>query len=214
MPALTINDIISGTSISDISGILVFSAVNDTGHEWKILDYEMENIYSISDTSLTNALYLSYSDLVSLSLDVGIGSPSTIDIVSFYLVPSGSTSTFTDQSYYNVDLIKDVLYQVNYFKIDGEFTITSRPTGFTTRPSLSSVSLSTYTAQEVNSAIRSESSSYRVTQPLINDVIASEVKTYSANNGGAMPQFKNYRDYLAYKNAINTQNYLLNRYSP
>jgi hypothetical protein len=71
--------------------------------------------------------------------------------------------------------------------------------------------LSSYTPAQVNSLFDTRDQGLRVVETKSEQTIAAEVKTYLGANG-RLPQFKNYGDYIAYKNAINLQNGLLQRY--
>jgi hypothetical protein len=222
MSVITINVIIDNTEVSDISGILIFSETNEPGNKWESDDDNSPELYTISDisnSSDSNAFFLPYDSLVSLILS-GTSGPN--DIIRFYLVPTANVSSFNTGNPIDITGIKSLLYnggdtyvEIGKSYMDGNSSGLSLITTTIAEPSLNTTAtlpiLSSYTPAQVNSLFDTQDEGLRVVKTKSEQTIAAEVKTYLGANG-RLPQFKNYGDYLAYKNAINLQNGLLQRY--
>jgi len=207
---------------NDISGIVIFDVVNVSGHSWDIIDifpftYEQNDI---SDASITSAYFLPYSNNISLQLNNGITSPNTTDLLDFYTIPSASMQYFTSPRV-NINSLPlsaintNILYRIfeNYMisKDYNDIDPIIPPATPETYTTANLPILSAYTPAQVNSLFNTRDEGQRVIETKSEQTIAAEVKKY-LNTNGALPQFKNYGDYLAYKNAINLQNGLLQRY--
>ena len=211
------------SQISDIVGIVIYDVSNNTGNSWGIVDSDEVEVYSkndISDASYTNAYFLPYSGFLALQLNYN--TVSTLDRLGFYIIPAAALSYFTS-SRINITSVAqyintDTTYYANQTFMTSQtpqnissttFTIPLSPAEYTTAtlPILSS-----YTPEEIQTVFNTKDEGLRVVLTASEQTIASEVKLYLSTNG-ALPQFKNYGDYLAYKKAINLQNSLLNRYT-
>lgn len=224
MPSQTLNAIIDDIGIPDISGIVAFYVSNKSGNNWETDDNNELDIYTnvdLSNVTDINAYFLPNDSQVSLILTT----PSSLgenDIIRFYLVPAANLSVFTTGNPINIISLKSSLYnggdtyvEINSDYMDTPGTLTPITLTETVEPVEITTAtlpiLSTYTPQQVNSVFDANDSSFRVIKTASEQTIASEVKAYLAANDH-MPVFKNYGDYLAYKNAINLQNSLLERY--
>ena len=221
-----IDDIISYNAshshTTDVSGILIFDVTNNAGHSWGIITGPSDIIYEetdISDASLSSAYFLPYSSNINLVLNT-IG-PST-DALDFFLIPAASMGVFSNPRI-NINTLPTstvdttLVYRIfeNYMlnpqpSLVDPFTITPPATVETYNTSTLPI-LSSYTSAQVNSVFNTSDTGLRVVDTKSEQTIAAEVKSY-LNTNGALPQFKNYTDYLAYKKAINLQNSLLQRY--
>jgi hypothetical protein len=212
------------TQISDIQGIVIYDVSNNTGNSWEIVDSdEVEEVYAendISDASYTNAYFLPYSGFLALQLKYN--TVSTLDRLGFYIIPAAALSYFTSPRINITSVAQyintDTTYYTNQTFMTSQtpqnissttFTIPPPPTEYTTA---TLPILSNYTPEEIQTVFNTKDQGLRVVLTASEQTIASEVKLYLSTNG-ALPQFKNYGDYLAYKKAINLQNSLLNRYT-
>ncbi len=230
MSSITISDFIldiitynGNHSLStDVSGILIFDVTNDAGHSWDIITAPPDTIYEetdISDASLSGAYFLPYSSNISLVLN---SSGSSTDSLDFYVIPAASMGVFTNPrinvntlpaSTVNTDVVYRIFenYMISKNPNDIDPIIITPPATAETYATSTLPIISSYTPAQVNSVFNTRDEGYRVVETKSEQTIAAEVKTYLGVNG-RLPQFKNYGDYLAYKNAINLQNSLLKRY--
>lgn len=233
-PAINISDFIEDIKTyntshglsTDISGIVIFDVNIQSGVSWDIRDsntgiYELEDI---SDAVYTNAYFLPYSELLSLQLNYT--TESNNNYIDFYLITSEKINNFStprvNLNSLSSSIDANVIYRIfnDYMSADKIATeawrlidpiIITPPATAETVTTATLPNLSSYTPAQVNSLFDTRDSSLRVIEIKSEQTIAAEVKKY-LNTNGALPQFKNYGDYLAYKNAINLQNGLLQRY--
>lgn len=224
MSGIGANVFIIDTGISDISGIVVFYASNEGGNKWETDDNNISDIYTypdISNASEAKGYFIPYDSQISIILTAGTAGPN--DFIRFYLVPSSSVASFSTGNPIDITLLKSLLYNngETYFTANNTYMDGSVPslTSVTTTPPAEPTPITTatlpiissYTPAQVNSLFNIRDEGQRVVETKSEQTIAAEVKKY-LNTNGALPQFKNYGDYLAYKNAINLQNGLLQRY--
>lgn len=219
-----IDNVKDTSQISDIQGIIIYDVSNNTGNSWDIVDSDEVEVYSkvdISDASYTNAYFLPYSGFLSLQLNYT--SVSTLDRVGFYIIPAAAMSYFTSPRINITSIAQYIDTNTTYYTnqtfmtsqipqniTSTTFTIPTPPVEYTTA---TLPILSEYTPEEIQTVFNTKDQGLRVVLTASEQTIASEVKLY-LNTNGALPQFKNYGDYLAYKKAINLQNSLLSRYTP
>jgi hypothetical protein len=210
---------------TDVSGILIFHVTNNGSpiNSWDIEDSDASPIYNatdISDASLTSAYFLPYSGIITLKYNKNADSPT--DSLDFYVIPSDSMSSFSSPRV-NINSLTpslintNVVYRIfqNYMLAPSSNLIDpiiyTPPATAETFTTATLPIISSYTPAQVNSLFDTRDTGLRVVETKSEQTIAAEVKNY-LNTNGALPQFKNYGDYIAYKNAINLQNGLLQRY--
>lgn len=230
MSSLTVNmdgliDYVKDNSgLTDVSGIVIYDVSNNTGNSWNIIDSNDVDVYSkgdISDTSYTNAYFLPYSGFIGIELNYTSVSP--IDHIGFYVIPAAAMSYFTGPrinitsvaSYINTNTTyyANEVFMATQNKTNiTSFTLTIPPSPIVYTTATLPI-LSSYTPEEIKTAFNTRDCESRVINTAVEQSIAYETKLY-LNTNGALPQFKSYNDYIAYKKAINLQNTLLSRYTP
>lgn len=225
MQSVNVNDLIADLKVltgqTDICGIVIYDTTSVAGNSWDIIDSSLAGTYEqhdISDATYTIAYFLPYTSTNVLSINLNNPTSPCSDYYEYYIIPSAAMEYFTSPRV-NINNVSDYInirvYYRNYEKymivpIPGniEQFLTNRIQFYTTStlPIVNS-----YTPIQVNSVFDTKDMGYRVIQNASEQTIAAEVKTYLSTNN-ALPTFKNYRDYMAYKKAINLQNSLLYRY--
>lgn len=206
---------------ADVSGIVIYDVRNQVGDSWDI-NYSsvlLNDLPDISDARFSNAYFVGYSELISLTLNYNTDTNN--NYIDFYLISSDKINNFST-SRVNLNSLSssidvNVIYRIynnymislNYEDID-PIIITPPATEQTYNTSTLPI-VSSYTPIQINSLFNTRDEGQRIIETKSEQTIAAEVKKY-LNTNGALPQFKNYGDYLAYKNAINLQNGLLQRY--
>ena len=211
---------------TDVSGIVIFDVTNNGSplNTWNIEDSDpfspIYNATDISDDSITSAYFLPYSGIITLKYNKNADSPT--DSLDFYVIPSDSMSSFSSPNV-NINSLAASLINTNtVYRIFQDYMllpssslidpiIITPPATAETVTTATLPIISSYTPAQVNSLFNTRDEGQRVVETKSEQTIAAEVKKY-LNTNGALPQFKNYGDYLAYKNAINLQNGLLQRY--
>jgi hypothetical protein len=223
-----IEDLKAESGSNDISGIVIFGVKNFNGSTWDIIDSNQDEVYEefdISNATYTNAYFLPYNQANLLSIGLNSNVPNSGDYIDFYLIPSASMANFTSPTV-NINNVAssintNVIYRIfedymsaidkeNAWKLIDPIILTP-PATVQTNTTATLPILSSYTPAQVNSLFDTRDTGLRVVETKSEQTIAAEVKNYLGVNG-RLPQFKNYGDYLAYKNAINLQNGLLQRY--
>ena len=206
---------------TDVSGIVIFDVTNDAGHSWDIAAVDvLYDVVDISDASVTNAYFLPYDSNINIVLNIPSG--TSTDSLDFYVISESSMSSFSSprvnistlpSSVINTNVLYRIFenYMVTPIPANIDPIILTPPATLETYTTATLPIVSSYTPAQVNSVFNTRDEGYRVVETKSEQTIAAEVKSY-LNTNGVLPQFKNYGDYLAYKNAINLQNSLLQRY--
>ena len=217
-----ITDLIAKTNQTDISGFVIVYAVNQSGNTWDIVDSTPgtgQDIIDISGASRTNAYFIPYTEDGYFSIGLNNNITPCTDYIEFYPITSDSMQYFTG----SIVNLQEKLQYVNtniLFRIFETYIQSSSPENIisidltvdipVTYTNATLPVVASYSAQKVNDAFNTNNTGSRVVDLNDSETIASEVKSYlTANN--SLPFFKSYKDYIAYKKAINIQNYLLNR---
>ncbi len=226
MQSVNVNDLIADlktlTATTDICGIVIYDTTSVAGNSWDIIDSSLAGTYEqhdISDASYTLAYFLPYTSTNVLSINLNNPTSPCTDYYEYYVISSSAMSYFTNPRV-NLNILSTYINTNTYFRNYEKYMITPIPSNidiFMTNVAriIESNSelpiVNSYTPAQINSMFDTKDMGYRVVRNASEQTIAAEVKLYLSSNN-ALPTFKNYGDYLAYKKAINLQNGLYQRY--
>jgi len=223
----TIDSIITvaGANINTSAGIVITEFLSDPGNYWLIgesnllgITYDNELTIDIVDPEASIGYFIpkGYKLILVNSLDAIGGTDSSIGP---YNVPFNTTSSFNFFVVSDDDLINartSTSYPIDVtdpsYPIADEpiFEFTSTGIFALEAPANTLKAIYEYTPEQQKTIANTNEASLRI-NIRTNETITADVLKDVSNNP-ILPQFKNFKDYLSYKNSLANRNFLKNKF--
>ena len=221
----TIDSIImdAGADINTSAGIVITEFLSDPGNYWLIgesnllgITYDNELTIDIVDPEASIGYFIpkGYKLILVNSLDAIGGTDSSIGP---YNVPFNITSSFNFFVVSDDDLAntRSDIYPIDI--TDPSYPITDEPIFLFTNEGIVALEVDNtlkaiyeYTPEQQKTIANTNEASLRI-NIRTNETITADVLKDVSNNP-ILPQFKNFKDYLSYKNSLANRNFLKNKF--
>lgn len=222
----TIESIItdSGANFATSAGIVITEFLTDSGNYWLIgnnpgegFSYETELTTDIINSTTGYFISKEYKLILVNSLDA-VG--ETDSSIGPYNVPFNTTSSFNFFVVSDDDLAntRSDIYPIDI--TDPSYPITDEPIFLFTNEGITLLegpavdntlkAIYEYTPEQQKTITNTNEASLRI-NIRTNETITADVLKDVSNNP-ILPQFKNFKDYLSYKNSLANRNFLKNKF--